>query len=121
AGRRPAAPGAALKRGYFLWRQADPLLDADVNMFSALVNAFLAVAAEREHISADRLLIQRVVFLGGAKLGAYAEDARGQFCRWLDDDDGSPFWEVINVVQRPAVIKIGRASCRESGGGDGGR
>jgi hypothetical protein len=100
----PSRPSVTLKREYFLWHEAEALLEHDVELFSALVNAFFGVAAEREHISADRLLIQRVVFLGGAKLGAYAEDSNGQFCKWLEEDQGSPFWEVVNVVERPAVI-----------------
>ena len=93
-----------VKREYFLWHEAECLLETDLALFSALVNAFLGVAAEREHISAERLLIQRVVFFGGAKLGAYADDPKGQFSCWLKDDEGSPLWEVISVVERPMVI-----------------
>lgn len=100
----PRRSTMTLKREYFLWHEAEALLETDVELFGALVNAFIGVAAEREHVSVDRLLIQRVVFLGGAKLGAYAEDSNGQFCRWLEEDQGSPFWEVISVVERPAVI-----------------
>ena len=92
------------KREYFLWHEAEALLEADVRLFGALVDAFLGVAAEREHISADRLVLQRVVFLGGSKLGAYAEDPCGQLRRWLEEQDGSPFWEVLSVVERPPVI-----------------
>jgi hypothetical protein len=92
------------KRRYFIWHDADAMLEADVELFCRLVNAIFAVAAECEHISLDPVVLQRVVFLGGAKLGAYAEDANGQFCRWLEDEDESPFWDVISVVDRPPVI-----------------
>jgi hypothetical protein len=94
------------KRRYFLWHEADVMLEQDVDLFGRLVNAFLGVAAEHEHITMDAnvLVLQRVVFMGGAKLGAYAEDTDGQFNRWLDDSEDSPFWEVASVIDRPPVI-----------------
>jgi hypothetical protein len=93
------------KRRYFLWSEADALLESDVELFCRLVNALLGVAAECEHVSLDPLMLQRVVFIGGPKLGAYAEDSNGQFCRWLDDDDdSSPFWEIASILDRPPVM-----------------
>jgi hypothetical protein len=92
------------KREYVIWHDADVMLEHDVALFGALVNALLGVAAEREHISLDRLLLQRIVFLGGEKLGAYAEDPNGQFSRWLEDPEGSPLWEVMSVLLRPPVL-----------------
>jgi hypothetical protein len=93
------------KRRYFLWREADAMLEADVSLFGRLVNAMLSVAAECEHVNLDPVVVQRVIFLGGAKLGAYAEDATGQFCRWLEEPGGeSPFWEVRSVLEHPPVI-----------------
>jgi hypothetical protein len=93
------------RREYLLWREADVMLEADVATFSRLVNALLGSAAEREHVSPQPLVLERVIFIGGAKLGAYAEDTTGQFCRWLADDDaGSPVWEVASVLERPPVI-----------------
>jgi hypothetical protein len=97
--------GSGPKRRYFLWHDADAMLEADVELFCHLVNAFFGVAAEFEHVSLDPVVLQRVIFLGGAKLGAYAEDVNGQFCRWLDEEgDESPFWEVASMVERPPVI-----------------
>jgi hypothetical protein len=95
---------AQARRRYLIWSDADVMLEADVELFSRLVNTLLGFAAEREHVNPDRLLLQRVVFLGGAKLGAYAEDTSGQFCSWLLEDEGSPFWETFSIVQRPPVI-----------------
>jgi len=92
------------KRRYFIWNDADVMLEADVDLFCRLVNALLGVAAECEHVSLDPVMLQRVVFLGGNKLGAYAEDQSGQFCRWLEDEEDSPFWEVASVVTRPPVL-----------------
>lgn len=92
-------------REYLIWHEADVMLEADVAMFSRLVNALLGSASEREHVSPQPLVLQRVVFIGGAKLGAYAEDTNGQFCRWLEDDnDNTPMWEVFSVLERPPVI-----------------
>jgi hypothetical protein len=85
-----------------------------VDLFRRLVNALFAVAAETECVSLDPVVLQRVVMLGGSKLGAYAEDDTGQFNRWLieDADDAtsdsrrteSLFWEVQNVIERPPVL-----------------
>jgi hypothetical protein len=101
---RHATPPREIKREYFIWHDADVLLEHDLSLFGSLVNSMLCIAAEREHVSLDRLVLQRVVFLGGAKLGAYAEDPNGQLSRWLEDQEGSPFWEVMSVIDRPPVI-----------------
>lgn len=92
------------KRRYYIWTEADAMLESDVDLFCRLVNALFGVAAECEHVSLDPIMLQRVVFLGGNKLGAYAEDQSGQFCRWLEDEPDSPFWEVASVVDRPPVL-----------------
>jgi hypothetical protein len=96
--------GSAPKRRYFIWQEAHTMLENDVELFCRLVNAFMGVAAEFEHINLDPLVLQRAVFIGGPKLGAYAEDCNGQFSRWLDDDRDSPFWEVASVIDRPPVL-----------------
>jgi hypothetical protein len=92
------------KRCYLIWNDADAMLEADVELFSQVVNALVGVAAEFEHISIEPLVLMRVVFIGGSKLGAYAEDVNGQFCKWLEDQEDSPFWEIMSVVDRPPVI-----------------
>lgn len=89
---------------YFIWRDADALLEADVRLFSRLVNAFLSVAAEFEYVNPDLLTLQRLVFLGGDKLGAYAEDEAGPFCAWLTEGGSTRFWEVTSCVPRPPVL-----------------
>lgn len=89
---------------YFIWHDADALLEADVRLFSRLVNAFLSVAAEFEYVNPDALTLQRMVFLGGDKLGAYAEDEAGQFCAWLTEGGSTRFWEVTSCVPRPPVL-----------------
>jgi hypothetical protein len=89
---------------YFIWHDADALLEADVKLFSRLVNALLSVAAEFEYVNPDALTLQRMVFLGGDKLGAYAEDESGQFCTWLTEGGSTRFWEVTSCVPRPPVL-----------------
>lgn len=103
----PNAP----KRMYFLWHDADVALDADVKLFSRLVNALCSVAVEHEHINPHRLILQRSVFVGNSKLGAYVEDQRGQFSRWLvdnetlcGDEEESMFWEAQSCIDRPPVL-----------------
>jgi hypothetical protein len=92
------------KHQYFFWPEADALLDADVKLFGRVVNALLSVAAEREHVSTDVLALQRFIFLGGSKLGAYAEDEHGQFHSWLVERRSTPFWEVVSCLDRPPVL-----------------
>lgn len=90
---------------YFIWRDADVMLEHDVSLFGRLANIFFAVGASFEHVSLDAVLIQRVIFMGGDKLGAYAEDEGGQFNSWHVHDDGhSTFWDVIACVDRPSVM-----------------
>jgi len=107
---RSSSPGR--RRRYLVWNDADTMLNADAVMFRRLVNALFAVAAETEYVSLDPVVLQRVVMLGGLKMGEYAEDDRSQFNRWLleetdgtnDDPKESAFWEVQNVIERPPVL-----------------
>ena len=92
------------KHLFFIWRDADVLLEADVDLFGRLVNAFIGSAAERELITLDVLVLQRIVFLGGDKLGAYAEDPEGALATWLVDGDDDPFDEVKKCLSHPPVI-----------------
>jgi hypothetical protein len=93
-----------MRHQYLIWHDADALLEADVRLFSRLVNALLSVAAEFEYVNPDVLTLQRLIFLGGDKLGAYAEDETGQFCAWLAERGSTRFWEVASCVPRPPVL-----------------
>lgn len=93
--------GSRLRQQIFLWHQADAMLEADVEEFSRVANALMAVAAERELLGDDTVVIQRAIFMGGPKLGAYAEWADGQFSRWRDD---GRFNRVLRVAPRPKVL-----------------
>jgi hypothetical protein len=96
--------GSAIKRQVFVWEEADAMLDADVELFGHIVQVLLAVAAEREHFSDDRLVIQRVVFVGGPKLGAYTEYASGQFNRWGHAIPGIDLTGAIAAMPQPRVL-----------------
>jgi len=96
--------GISARHQYFIWEDADNLLDTNVRLFGQLANALMGVAAEREHVSDETLVLQRAVFVGGDKLGAYAEDPCGQFRTWFFEDGTTPFWEVVSCVGRPAVL-----------------
>jgi hypothetical protein len=99
--RRVSGPA---RHRFIVWTEADEMLEHDVTAFSEAVNALLAVAVEHEHFSPDRLMLQRVIFLGGDKLGAYAEEEHGQFRRWLLHGGGAPLRAVSEFVARPPVI-----------------
>lgn len=100
------------KYRYILWSEAHAMLEEDVRLFSRLVNALNAVAAEFEHLGTSDevrpLVLQRTIYVGESKLGAYAEDETGQFCRWLDEDshDHALFWEVMSCVDAPPVLTL---------------
>ncbi len=64
----------------------------------------IAVAAEKEHVSPDALVLQRSVFVGGEKLAAYAQRRDGQLRTWLLEDGATPFWEVMSSVPHPPVL-----------------
>ena len=96
-----------LRRRYLIWHDADELLERNVVLFGQVVNALLAIAVEHEFLTVDPLVLHRVVFTGGAKLGAYAEDEAGQFCRWLRGPAGQsePLFEgVPECLHRPPVL-----------------
>jgi hypothetical protein len=93
-----------IQRRYLVWTGADEMLERDVATFSELVNCMFGVAGEHEYVSDGPLLLQRVVFTGGAKLGAYAEEENGQFSNWLIGDDANTFWHVLRCLRRPPVL-----------------
>jgi hypothetical protein len=64
----------------------------------------LAVAAEKEHVSPDRLVLQRCVLVGGERLAAYARTDDGPLRSWLLEDGATPFWEVLSSVPHPPVL-----------------
>lgn len=91
---------------YLLWSDADVLLDADVELFGRVLNAICLVAAAFEHLEADSLVLHRLILTGGSKLGAYAEDVRGQLSAWRDDDaEAEPLlMQVRPILARPPVL-----------------
>jgi len=88
---------------YFVWNDADVLLEADRGLFGELVDALAGVAAEWEYVSEDMLVIQRCVFVGGRALSEYAADATGQFRSWKRDEQGEPFWQSATGLEQPPI------------------
>lgn len=96
----------ASKYRYYVWHDADHLLERDRGLFGRLADAFAGVAAESEYCDDDLLLIHRAVFVGGPRLELYAEDPLGQFQRWaMDDGHDEPFWQVVTGVDRPPILR----------------
>lgn len=92
-------------RRYYLWNDADTLLESDITAFGRLVHALCSVAAEHEYLDDDNVIIERAIFLGGPKLGAYAEEPQGQFAQWRTDDPGGARLDEIQAsLARPPVI-----------------
>ena len=95
-----------VKHRYLVWRDADAMLTSDPALFGRLVDAMVGVAAESEYASEDRLLIQRVLFIGSEPLRTYADDPNGQFRRWLSEGPGEPFWSTVSGITTPPVKRF---------------
>lgn len=100
---RALGDAAIVKHCYYVWRDADALLLADRTVFGRLVDALAGVAAEAEFASEDRLLIHRVLFVGGPALRDYAGDERGQFRRWYAEGKEEPLWSTVSGLASPQV------------------
>jgi hypothetical protein len=93
---------------YYLWHDADVLIEHDESLFGRLVDTIAGVGAESEFVSDDLLLIHRLVAVGGTPLSLYAQRESGQCRSWHDDGlgcgglGGEPFWEVVTGLERPA-------------------
>jgi len=92
----------ASKFRYYIWHDADVLMQRDRALFGQLVDALAGVAAECEYVSDDLLIIQRAVLVGGSPLSEYLRDAKGQCRAWYDDGMGEPFWKVVTGIDQPA-------------------
>jgi hypothetical protein len=96
----------ASKFRFYVWHDAEVLLEADPALFGRLVDAIFGVGAESEFVSDDLLLIHRAVFLGGGALWEYSHDPEGQFQSWHVDEPGEePFWEVVTGIERPSTMR----------------
>lgn len=96
---------AASKYRYYIWHDAEVLLQHDPVLFGRLMDTLAGVAAESEYVSDDLLLIHRAVFVGGPSLDLYAEDPEGQCQSWYCDGGGDPFWHVVTGLERPPVLR----------------
>jgi hypothetical protein len=95
------------KRRYYLWTEADTLLNNDPAAFGGVIDAMAGVAAEAEYASEDLLLIHRAILIGGPALATYAGNEHGQFRSWLPDAAGSPpLWKVISGLEQPPVFVL---------------
>lgn len=93
----------AAKFRYYLWHDADVLLNHDESLFSRFVDALAGVAAEAEFVSDEMLLIHRAVIVGSPALAECGARADGPFQSWYDDGLGSPFWLEVTGVPTPRV------------------
>lgn len=93
------------KYRFYIWHDADVLLKHDAGLFGQLLDAFAGVAAEAEYVSDDALLLHRAVLIGSSMLDMYAEDPSGQCCRWHDDGQGEPFWQVVTGIEAPPFMR----------------
>ena len=99
---RPVFPGRPASRyRFFIWHDADAMLNENPRLFGRLVDAMLGVAAESEFVDDDLLLLQRAVFVGGPSLERYAREPGSQFRSWFDDGHAEPFWRTVTGQRAP--------------------
>ena len=67
----------------------------------SLLYAMMGVAAEQEFSTEDRLVISRVLFIGGESLLR----AKG-LARWWPEGPNKPLWEVVSGLARPPVCAV---------------
>lgn len=91
------------RQRFYVWHDADHLIEHDRVLFGRLADALMGVAAEAEYVSDDLLMIQRCVFIGGDGLQQYASDHKGQLRAWQPDPFGEPFWRVVTGLDVPPV------------------
>ncbi|GJM19949.1 MAG: hypothetical protein DHS20C14_21620 [Phycisphaeraceae bacterium] len=102
---RNTTPGRRAPRvRCWIWSDADVLLRSDPELFSSVVDCMLGVSAESEFGTLDGGPIQRVLFVGGPMLEAYARDRSGQFRSWAAEGDSEPFWKLVSGLERPPVV-----------------
>lgn len=111
--RRPTREGVAVRRRYLLWTEAHVLLRQAPHLFGRVLDAIMGVAGEGEFVDDDVLLLQRLILVGRPALDMYAEDPRGQLCRWHADANEEPLWQVITGLAQPPVARW-RISCGEA-------
>jgi hypothetical protein len=94
------------RRMFILWENADGMLEDNVELFGEVADTLLSSAVQHEYLSDDRLTLDRVVFTGGDKLGAYAEEDGGQFRSWRTtaSEPGGATIEVRTINRRPRVL-----------------
>lgn len=103
---RETFPGRpATKFRFYIWHDADILLQRNRVLFGRLVDAFSGIGAEAEYANDDLLLIHRAVFVGGPLLNLYADDTKGQFQVWFSDGHSEPFWQVVSGLPKPPFMR----------------
>lgn len=100
--RTRTAGNGRTKFRFYIWQDADVLLQEDPVLFGRLVDALAGIAAEAEHADDDLLLIHRAIFIGSEALACYADDPDGQFQAWARDGRyEEPLWQAITGIERP--------------------
>jgi len=112
---RSDVPGqAAAQFRFYVWHDADELIERDAALFGRLVEAILGVAAEAEFVDDDLLLVHRLLLVGGESLRRFAADRAGPLHRWRDDGCGEPFWSVVTGVGAPVSRSVDIEALEES-------
>jgi hypothetical protein len=86
---------------YLIWHDSDVMAGESPDDFWRAADAMMGVAAEGEYSEEDRLIITRVLFIGGASL-LRSPALRG----WWADGGGQPLWQVVSGMIAPPVKAV---------------
>jgi hypothetical protein len=93
------------KHQYFLWPEADGLAERHGPVLRRTLHAAFAVAAEREFVSPETLVIQRHVLVGGPALADFAAGP-APLTEWLDDEEAGRWPEAGELAPSPRVVVL---------------
>ncbi len=93
------------KHQYFLWPEVDGLAERHGPALRRTLHAAFAVAAEREFVSPETLVIQRHVLVGGPALADFAAGP-APLTEWLDDAEAGRWPEAGELAPSPRVVVL---------------
>jgi len=91
------------RQRYFLWHDADVLIRNNPDLFGQIAELIAGVSAELEFAGDGALMIQRCVYIGGARLAETARNPDSMLNRWADDGPGVPFWSLVTGEESPTT------------------
>jgi len=98
--------GTPARHRFYLWPDADVLLERDGSLFAELVESVIGVSAEIELVDDDVLMLCRLALVGGEALREVVRDPRGPLRRWREDGSGEAYWAMMTGEPAPLAREL---------------